>query len=115
MLAGPDQVENRLHIDSNQVTPLLPSNFARGYFDWKDRIREEHGVGFGGGGKHRLFAQDVSDPHGQERGDLLWRVRLFEAVGAVFDVFNQQLFRGVAKDKIFQSHQVISITKQYTG
>jgi hypothetical protein len=35
-LAGPEQVENRLHIDSNMVTPLFPSNFARGYFDWKE-------------------------------------------------------------------------------
>ena len=47
-LAGPEQVENRLHFDSNQVTPLFPSDFARGYFDWKDRIKEENGVGFGG-------------------------------------------------------------------
>ena len=38
-LAGPEQVENRLHIDSNQVTPMFPSSFARGYFDWKDRIK----------------------------------------------------------------------------
>ena len=44
-LAGPEQVENRLHIDSNMVTPMFPSTFARGYFDWKDRIKEEHGVG----------------------------------------------------------------------
>ncbi|NCF63986.1 MAG: hypothetical protein GWP58_14130, partial [Gammaproteobacteria bacterium] len=47
-LGGPDQVENRLHIDSSQVTPMFPSDFARGYFNWKDRVREENGVGFGG-------------------------------------------------------------------
>jgi len=47
-LGGPDQVENRLDIDSNQVTPMFPSDFARGYFDWKDRIKENNGVGFGG-------------------------------------------------------------------
>ena len=47
-LGGPDQVENRLDIDSNQVTPMFPSNFARGYFDWKERIKKENGVGIGG-------------------------------------------------------------------
>jgi len=47
-LAGPEQVENRLDIDSNQVTPLFPSHFARGYFDWKDRVKDEHGLGIGG-------------------------------------------------------------------
>ena len=31
-LAGPEQVENRLYIDSNAVTPIFPSEFARGYF-----------------------------------------------------------------------------------
>lgn len=48
LLAGPEQVENRLDIDSNQVTPLFPSSFARGYFNWKDRIKEENGVGIVG-------------------------------------------------------------------
>ena len=40
-LGGPDQVENRLDIDSNQITPMFPSDFARGYFDWKDRIKKQ--------------------------------------------------------------------------
>ena len=47
-LASPEQVENRLDIDSNQVTPLFSSHFGRGYFDWKDRIRNDNGVGIGG-------------------------------------------------------------------
>jgi len=47
-LAGPEQVENRLHVDSNQVTPLFPSDFARGYFEWKDRQAEENGFSIGG-------------------------------------------------------------------
>jgi hypothetical protein len=38
-LGGPDQVENRLHIDSSQVTPMFPSNFAQGYYNWKNRIK----------------------------------------------------------------------------
>ena len=37
-LAGPEQVENRLHIDSNQVGPLVPGRFARGYFEWKEAL-----------------------------------------------------------------------------
>jgi len=47
-LGGPEQVENRLYIDSNRVTPLFPSEFARGYFDWKDGIRDKHGVSWAG-------------------------------------------------------------------
>ena len=47
-LAGPEQVENRLHIDSNAVSPVLPSNFARGYFDWKARQQETNGFSIGG-------------------------------------------------------------------
>lgn len=47
-LAGPEQVDNRLHIDSNQVTPLFPSDFARGYFDWKERQAKENGFSIGG-------------------------------------------------------------------
>ena len=48
MLAGPEQVDNRLHIDSNQVTPMFPRDFAKGYFDWKARIKKDHGVTLGG-------------------------------------------------------------------
>ena len=47
-LAGPEQVENRLHIDSNQIVPLFPSNFARGYFDWKERQANDNGFSIGG-------------------------------------------------------------------
>ncbi len=47
-LGGPEQVDNRLHIDSNQVTPLFPSDFARGYFDWKERQADENGFTIGG-------------------------------------------------------------------
>ena len=47
-LAGPEQVENRLDIDSNQVTPMFPAKLASGYFDWKARIKKNHGVTLGG-------------------------------------------------------------------
>ena len=47
-LAGPEQVENRLHTDSSLVTPMFPSSFAKGYFDWKERINKDHGVDIGG-------------------------------------------------------------------
>ena len=43
-LASPEQVDNRLFIDSNMVTPLFPTDFAQGYFDWKARIKKDHGV-----------------------------------------------------------------------
>ena len=47
-LAGPEQVESRLHIDSSEVAPMFSSDFARGYFDWKERINENSGVTLGG-------------------------------------------------------------------
>ena len=102
MLAGPEQVENRLHIDSNMVTPLFLSNFARGYFDWKDRINEENGVGFGGdysfawlgaseslgedsafGGMYRMFGtwEATSDGKGNS-GTLIWKVEHRHAYGS---------------------------------
>ena len=101
-LAGPEQVENRLHIDSNQVTPMFPSNFARSYFDWKDRIKDENGVGFGGdysfaylkasdspsvddafGGMYRLFGtwEAFSDGKGNS-GALIWKVEHRHAYGS---------------------------------
>ena len=101
-LAGPEQVENRLHIDSNAVTPMFPSSFARGYFDWKDRIKEENGVGFGGdysfaylsasdslgaddafGGMYRLFGswEATSDGMGNS-GALIWKVEHRHAYGS---------------------------------
>ena len=101
-LGGPDQVENRLDIDSNQVTPTFPSDFARGYFDWKDRIKENNGVGFGGdysfaylkasdspgeddafSGMYRLFGtwEAVSDGKGNS-GALIWKVEHRHAYGS---------------------------------
>ena len=100
-LAGPEQVENRLHIDSNAVTPMFPSSFARGYFDWKDRIEKDHGVGFGGdysfaylsasdspgaddafGGMYRLFGswEATSDGKGNS-GALIWKIEHRHAYG----------------------------------
>ena len=101
-LGGPEQVENRLNIDSNQVTPMFPSNFVPGYFDWKDRIREENGVGLGGdysfaylkasesagedddafGGMYRFFGfwEAFSDGEGNS-GALIWKVEHRHAYG----------------------------------
>jgi porin len=100
-LGGPEQVENRLYIDSNQVTPMFPSNFARGYFDWKDRIKEEKGIGIGGdyslaylkssdspgvddafGGMYRFFGswEVFSDGKGNS-GALIWKVEHRHAYG----------------------------------
>jgi porin len=101
-LAGPEQVENRLHIDSNAVTPMFPSSFARDYFDWKDRVKEENGVGFGGdysfaylsasnspgaddafGGMYRLFGtwEATADGKGNS-GALIWKVEHRHAYGS---------------------------------
>ena len=99
---GPEQVENRLHIDSNQVTPMFPSNFARGYFDWKDRIKKDHGIGFGGdysfaylnvteslgaddafGGMYRMFGTWEATSNGQgNSGALIWKVEHRHAYGS---------------------------------
>ena len=101
-LGGPDQVENRLDIDSNRVTPMFPSDFARGYFDWKDRIKENNGLGFGSdysfaylkasdspgeddalGGMYRLFGtwEAFSDGKGNS-GTLIWKVEHRHAYGS---------------------------------
>jgi len=101
-LGGPEQVENRLDIDSNQVTPMFPSDFARGYFDWKDRIKENYGVGFGGdysfaylnasdspgeddaiGGMYRMFGtwEAFSDGKGNS-GTLIWKAEHRHAYGS---------------------------------
>jgi porin len=100
-LAGPEQVENRLDIDSNLVTPMFPGSFARGYFDWKDRIKEENGVGIGGdysfaylkasdspgeddafGGMYRFFGfwEAFGDGEGNS-GALIWKVEHRHAYG----------------------------------
>jgi porin len=101
-LGGPEQVENRLDIDSNRITPMFPSDFARAYFDWKDRIKENNGVGFGGdysfaylkasdspgeddafGGMYRLFGswEAFSDGEGNS-GALIWKVEHRHAYGS---------------------------------
>jgi porin len=100
-LGGPEQVENRLSIDSSRVTPMFPSDFARGYFDWKERIKENNGVGFGGdysfaylkasdspgdddafGGMYRMFGswEAFSDGKGNS-GALIWKVEHRHAYG----------------------------------
>jgi porin len=101
-LASPEQVENRLDIDSNQVTPLFPGHFARGYFDWKDRIREEHGVGIGGdysfaylkasdspgeddafSGMYRFFGSWEATGNGKgNSGALIWKIEHRHAYGS---------------------------------
>ena len=101
-LGGPEQVENRLDIDSSQVTPMFPSSFAHGYFDWKDRIREENGVGIGGdysfaylkasdslgeddafGGMYRFFGswEAFNDGNGNS-GALIWKLEHRHAYGS---------------------------------
>ncbi len=101
-LGGPEQVENRLDIDSNMVTPMFSSDFARGYFDWKDRIKKENGVGLGGdysfaylkasdspgvddafSGMYRMFGtwEAVSDGKGNS-GALIWKVEHRHAYGS---------------------------------
>jgi len=101
-LGGPEQVENRLNIDSNQVTPMFPSSFARGYFDWKERIQKENGVGIGGdysfaylkasdspgeddafGGMYRFFGswEAFSDGNGNS-GALIWKIEHRHAYGS---------------------------------
>jgi porin len=101
-LGGSEQVENRLDIDSNMVTPMFPSDFARGYFDWKDRIKKENGVGLGGdysfaylkasdspgvddafSGMYRMFGtwEAVSDGKGNS-GALIWKVEHRHAYGS---------------------------------
>ena len=101
-LAGPEQVENRLHIDSNQVTPMFPGSFAKGYFDWKERIKKEHGIGIGGdysaaflkasdspgeddafGGMYRFFGswEAFGDNQGNS-GALIWKIEHRHAYGS---------------------------------
>ena len=100
-LAGPEQVENRLHID-NQVEPLFPAEFARGYFVWKDRIRGDHAVSLGGdysfaylkasggpgvddafGGIYRFFGswEATGDGRGNS-GALIWKAEHRHAYGS---------------------------------
>jgi len=91
-----------MHIDSNQVSPMFPSDFASGYFGWKDRIREHNGVGLGGdysfaylkssespgaddafSGMYRLFGswEATSDGKGNS-GALIWKIEHRHAYGS---------------------------------
>ena len=47
-LAGPEQVENRLHIDSNAVSGLVSSDWMQGYNIWKGRLKDRSGLTIGG-------------------------------------------------------------------
>lgn len=46
-LAGPDQVDNQLASDAQPKEPLVSFGFLDGYFDFKDRLKESSGFGFG--------------------------------------------------------------------
>jgi porin len=101
-LAGPEQVENRLHIDSNQVTPLFPSSFARGWFDWKERQSTENGFTLGAdytsvylnatespgeddafGGMYRMFGSWEATSDGQgNSGALIFKAEHRHAYGS---------------------------------
>jgi len=101
-LAGPEQVENRLDIDSNQVTPMFPASFAGSYFDWKARIKKDHSVTLGGdysavylsasdspgednafGGMYRFYGswEATSDGKGNS-GALIWKAEHRHAYGS---------------------------------
>ena len=101
-LAGPEQVENRLDVDSNQVTSMLPGEFGRGYFNWKDRIRKEHGLDIGGdysfaylkasdspgedeafSGMYRFFGSWEATGNGKgNSGALIWKIEHRHAYGS---------------------------------
>ena len=100
-LAGPEQVENRLDIDSNQVTPMFGDSVARGYFDWKARIKKDHGVTLGGdysavylsasdspgednafGGMYRFYGSWEATGDGKgNSGALIWKAEHRHAYG----------------------------------
>jgi porin len=102
ILAGPEQVENRLYIDSSQVTPMFPSSFAKGYFNWKSRIKKDHGVDIGGdystawlsadnsmgedsafGGMYRFFGSWEATGDGKgNSGALIWKIEHRHAYGS---------------------------------
>ena len=98
---SPEQVSNRLHIDSNQTTPMFPSSFARRYFDWKERIKDSSNVDFGGdysvgyleathspgkddafGGMYRFFGSWEATGDGKgNSGALIWKIEHRHAYG----------------------------------
>jgi porin len=101
-LAGPEQVENRLDIDSNQVTPIFPDSLASGYFNWKARIKKDHGVTLGGdysavylsasdspgedsafGGMYRFYGSWEASGDGKgNSGALIWKAEHRHAYGS---------------------------------
>ena len=101
-LAGPEQVNNRLDIDSNRVTPMFPATFGKGYFDWKARIKKDHGVSLGGdysavylgasdspgedsalGGMYRFYGSWDATGDGQgNSGALIWKAEHRHAYGS---------------------------------
>jgi hypothetical protein len=101
-LAGPEQVENRLRIDSNQITPMFPREFAKGYFDWKARIKKDHGISLGGdysavylsasdspgedsafGGMYRIYGSWEATGDGKgNSGALIWKAEHRHAYGS---------------------------------
>jgi porin len=83
-LAGPEQVENRLHIDSNQVTPLFTSDFAGTYFGWKKRQAEENG--FSIGGDYSMAYLNASESPGKD-----------EAFGGMYRMFGSWELTGDGK------------------
>ncbi len=46
-LGSPDQVDNQLATDAQPKDPLLTLTFLDPYFDFKDRLKEKTGLGFG--------------------------------------------------------------------
>jgi porin len=46
-LGGPDQVDNQLESDREPAEPLVRLTFLQPYFDFKDRLKEGSGLGFG--------------------------------------------------------------------
>ena len=101
-LAGPEQVENRLHIDSNAVSGLISSDWMQGYNNWKGRLKDRSGLTIGGdystvylsaseslgadtafGGMYRLFGswELTGDDHGNS-GALVFKAEHRHAYGS---------------------------------
>jgi len=46
-LGGPDAVENQMELDRADKDVLFESKYLEPYFEWKDGIKEKHGLSFG--------------------------------------------------------------------
>ncbi len=44
---SPDQVDNQLQEDQTSISRVLEKRLIEPYFEWKARLKEEHGFGFG--------------------------------------------------------------------